>query len=147
MSDVDILPGGASPTPPNASNPIAKTAKLPGFAVYAFGDDIVEAADASAAAKSLVVGITMQAQAAGERVFTRYSGPLTLTDAEWEAALIGAPANGLTRGSQYYVSAATPGKLTTVKPGNPNFVVPVGVAISASTLMIQLGSQVPPSGA
>jgi hypothetical protein len=140
MSDVDILPGGASPVPPNASNPIAQTNKLPGFAVYAFGEDIVEAADASAAAKSLVVGITMQAQAAGERVFTRYSGPLTLTEAEWAAATIAAGA--LTRGSQYYVSAATPGKLTTVKPANPNFVAPVGVAISATTLMIQLGGLV-----
>jgi hypothetical protein len=142
MSDVDILPGGASPPPPNSSNPIAQTNKLPGFAVYAFGDDICEAADASAAAKSLVTGITLQAQAAGERVFTRFSGPVTLTDAEWAAALIGAPANGLTRGSQYYVSAATPGKLTTVKPANPNFVAPVGVAISASTLLVQLGGVV-----
>lgn len=137
MSDVDILPGGATPPPPNSLNPIAETNKLPGQIVYAFGDDIVEAADASAAAKSLVTGMCLQAQAAGERVFVRYAGPVTLTAAEWTAVTEQAAA--LTRGSQYYASAANPGKITTVKPANPNFVAPIGVAISADTLLLQLG--------
>lgn len=136
MSDTEILPGGAAPPPPNSLNPIAQTAKIPGEAVYAFGNDICEAADASNAAKSLVIGITLQAQAAGDRVFTRYSGPVTLTDAEWTAATI--QAGPLTRGDTYYVSAATPGKLTNVEPANPNYAVPVGIALSTNTLLVQI---------
>lgn len=49
-------------------------------------------------------------------------------------------------GAIYYLSAATPGKLTTIEPSNPNFIVKVGKAIGSETLLVAITAPVQAGG-
>lgn len=74
------------------------------------------------------------------------SGLLTLTLARWNA-VTGAEAGGLVAGSYYYLSDATPGKLTTTAPVTTgHFVIRVGLAITPTTMSVQIGFPVVNAG-
>lgn len=53
-----------------------------------------------------------------------------------------APAHGLTPGSQYYLSAATAGALTTTPPGSGNYVQQVLVPVDADHVLVNVGTGV-----
>jgi hypothetical protein len=134
MSDV-ILESG--PTPPNSYYPIAAVDTVPGSPVYPSADDKVSLAIGAADPNghAFVTGIAFSAAKAGNRVFVRYAGPITLTAAEWLA--VSADAEALQPGKLYYVSPANAGKITKAKPeGAGQYVAPIGIAIDGTTLLV-----------
>lgn len=94
-------------------------------------------ARANAAGTSNVLGVNISASAADEPGFAKYAGPVTLTAAQWDA--IAGTTGGLTPGAYYYLSAATAGLLTDTPPSTEGqFVTPVGLALDATTLLVQI---------
>jgi len=72
------------------------------------------------------------------------NGPLTLLTTQWDAVVTG-ESGGLTAGAAYYVSAAAAGKLTVTPPAaTGSYIVPVGVALSPTTLIVNIGAPVGP---
>lgn len=143
MADVTLTAGGPKFSPSNAfrSNNVQSGISVDqGSPVTLF--DQLGFSQANAAASANCAGL---AATAGEKpgpVDVQFAGPMTLTVDQW--ANITGEANGLTAHAIYYVSAATPGKLTKTAPnGSGQFVTPVGFALSATTMMIQIGAAVP----
>jgi len=69
------------------------------------------------------------------------SGIFSATTGEWDAVTGGS--GGLTPNAIYYVSDATAGLLTTTPPSaSGSYVVSVGIAISTTTMRIQIGSRI-----
>lgn len=125
--------------PPNTYLPIAAASTAPGMPLSQSTsvDGTVNLAKADSINTAYCVGLAARGAAAGDRVHTQYGDLLTLTTAEWDAVTGGS--GGLTPGSPYYVSAATAGHLTTSAPGSGGqFVVPVGIATSPTTMRVQL---------
>ncbi len=140
MSEVEFVP----PTPPNSFQSIATAADQPiGAALCSSGLNPLETkpAQANALATSLVVGLaTRVAINTGDQQYPRYAGELTLTTAEWTA--ITEEAAALTPGDPYYLSAAHAGKITSTAPSAMgSFIVLVGVALSAHTLLVKALSE------
>ncbi len=72
------------------------------------------------------------------------NGPLTLLASQWDSVVTG-ESGGLTAGAAYYVSAAAAGKLTVTPPAaTGSYIVPVGVALSPTTLIVNIGAPVGP---
>ena len=137
MSDSQIQPGGAPPPEPNSlSNKVlAGQALLPGTPVYAdAGVGELGAADAGTAATAYALGLSLIPAANGERGQYRYSGPLTLSIAEWTAVL-NTGTTGLTPGAPYFVSQAAAGKITKTLPGS-GIAATIGVALSDVCMLI-----------
>lgn len=115
---------------------------LAGHIVYMKNDGTIALADsdtAVAAALKIPVGMLKSGVADGISVKLVFMGRLTLTTAEWDA--VGTDANGLDPGAKYFLSG-TPGNITTVVPntaGDTLFVI--GVAISATTMLVRLDDQ------
>ncbi len=105
--------------------------------VYVSGAGTVAKAKADALATSKVVGLASTTFGIAGRIQT--DGIVSATTAEWDAVTGGS--GGLTAGSTYYLSAATAGNLTTTMPGINNYVVAIGIALSACEL--KLGIQQP----
>lgn len=64
----------------------------------------------------------------------------TLTLADWSSV---ADASSLTPGAPYYIDETTPGNITSTSPGDSaEFSVRVGVALSSTTLAIEIGEGV-----
>jgi hypothetical protein len=79
-------------------------------------------------------GISSQA------VTVQYVGPLTLTAEQWDAVT---STGGLVTNARYFVSENVPGRITTTRPtGGSSLVTYVGIALSPTTLMIQMSSAV-----
>lgn len=98
-------------------------------------------ARANAVATANVMGLANSAGEYPGGIDAQYAGPLTLTTAQWDART--GQTGGLTPHAIYYLSAASPGgKLTTTAPGNPNYITPVGFALSETTMMVQIGKAV-----
>ena len=109
---------------------------LPGTVIAATSSGLAKG-KADAAGTSNVAGVNISASAADEPGFARYSGPVTLTPAEWDA--VAGTTGGLTPGAYYYLSAATAGHLTDTAPVTEGqFSTPVGLALSAETLLVQI---------
>jgi hypothetical protein len=104
--------------------------------ILAQGDDIDT---------SVVTGLASSAGEAPGSVRARFAGPLTLTTEQWDARVTG-QSGGLTPNAIYYLSAAANGKLTKTPPSSPDFVTPVGFALSATTMMIQIQTPVVGAG-
>jgi len=140
MSDSEVVVGGLPPLPPNSYNPIMASNVVPGMAVAASAaaDDTAVLANDAAAATRQGLGIVLQGGDAGQRVATRYAGPVTLTPAEWDA--IAGTTGGLARNTWYYISATTPGHITATPSAN----TAVGFALSNKTLFVSL-VQTPPT--
>ena len=92
------------------------------------------AANAGTAATAYALGLSLIPAANGERGQYRYSGPLTLTIAEWTAVL-NTGTTGLTPGAPYFVSQATAGKITKTLPGS-GIACTIGVAVSDVCMLI-----------
>ncbi len=140
MADMTPIAGnggtGGAPTPLNSFNPIVVDQDWPpGTPVCAIAGG-VQGAKADAIGTAKLLGLMAGAGVEGSRVLTKFDGPLELSTAEWDA--IAGTTGGLTVGTTYYISAATKGKITATAPLGPNYVAPVGIAASA-TLMIVSG--------
>ena len=67
------------------------------------------------------------------------SGIVTLTTAQWDAVVTG-ESGGLTANDVYYLSDVTAGLLTTTPPtASGSYVTPIGRALSATQLQLELG--------
>lgn len=127
-------PTGGAPTPLNSFNPVVVDQDWPPGSPVAAIAGGVQGARANAIGTAKVLGLMAGAGAKGSRVLTRFDGPLELTAAQWDA--IAGTSGGLTVGATYYVSAATKGLLTGTAPLTPNYVAPVGIALSATIMLI-----------
>lgn len=88
---------------------------------------------ASAAASARVLGLMIQASAeAGEHALVQFAGPVELPTTVWDA--IAGTSGGLTPNTPYFLSN-TLGKLAT---SAGTVAVQVGIAISPTTLMLQI---------
>ncbi len=84
---------------------------------------------------TFVLGLASTPGVVGDHVNVQPQGVLTLTRAQWDA--ITGDTGGLIWGIPYYLDPATSGQLTTTAPSDPgDFVVRVGVALSATDLLI-----------
>jgi hypothetical protein len=99
-------------------------------------------AQANALATARVLGLVLDisiADAASGSVLT--DGRLTATTGQWDA--VTGQVGGLTTGARYYVSAATPGTLTTTPPtADGHVIAPVGTAKSTTELEITIGTRI-----
>lgn len=115
-------------------------ALVPGNVVYMKTDGTVAKADADgAAALRIPVGIAKTGVADGVSVEVIYNGRLTLTLAEWDA--VGLTSAGLVIGAKYYLADA-PGEITATAPATAtDTLFAIGVAISATTLLVRLDDE------
>jgi trimeric autotransporter adhesin len=109
-----------------------------GTPIYAFTSaGTFKRANASAAGTRFVIGLVEDgsvAVSASGRV--RFGGVINLTTGQWDAITGGA--GGLTPGTTYYLGLA-PGTLTDTAP-TTGFVRVVGVALSSTSLKLQIGN-------
>src|SRR5271170_5695940 len=91
-------------------------------------------------AHSAIVGFAPMAFSSGAPAGYFRSGPLTLTEAQWEAVNADG-ADPLTPGSNYWLSG-TAGKITATQPTGGTWDVKVGVALTATTLDVNIGQPV-----
>lgn len=108
-----------------------------GMAVYlTAAGDTVDKARANALGTVKVFGLVADASiAASATGAIQFDGPLS--SADWTAVTGGTT---LTPGAQYYLDAATAGKLTLTAPSAGNFVAPVGIAQSTTVMQININS-------
>lgn len=103
--------------------------------------DTVIKARANVLATSKVAGVAAAAGVVGNPTRIQYAGPLELTEDEWDD--ITGDSGGLTRGSPYYLAQGFgSGQLRTSFPSSGNFLVPVGIALSSTVLLVQIGAPV-----
>ena len=102
----------------------------PGTPIYASAPGTGDKAEANAAATALAIGLVLAAVLPGATGIAVLRGPLTLTTAQRDA--IAGTVGGLAFGVPYYVSATTPGTLTSSPPapGSGFFVTPAVVGFS-----------------
>jgi hypothetical protein len=74
-----------------------------------------------------------------------FSGVVSLTQAEWDAVIQSAPGGGLTRGTIYFLASdfsAEAGRLSATAPSlSGDFVLPLGIALSSTDLLVQIGTR------
>ncbi len=145
MTDITVIGGGRPPGSVSAFNPaiggaadfpvgtpVAASLAVSGAIVRARANDI----DTGAA-----LGLAIVAAVQTSRSLVQFAGPLRLTTAQWD--FLTGDVGGLTRGIPYYLSVSQAGHLTDAAPvSSGDLVVPVGVALSATDLMVQVGSPV-----
>lgn len=144
MSDEQSLNTDLLGLPPNTYVPTALEAVSAGMPLCqsAVAENAGKVMKASAVAalggrNANVVGLAVRGAAAGARVHAQYSDLLQLPTANWDAITGGS--GGLTRGAPYYVSAGANGHITTTPPnGGGDFVAPIGIATSPTTMRILL---------
>ncbi len=138
MTDTATRIAGPQPTNHNSLNPTAAADTLPGTPMYASASGEADAARANAAGTSRVIGLASSNGAEGEPVHVQYAGPLDLPTAEWD--VITGQSGGLTQGSYYYLVSGAAGQLTTTEPtAGGTFGIRVGLALSSTTMLIQIG--------
>lgn len=101
----------------------------------------VDKARANAIGTSFVAGLTIASILTTATGTIRTTGPLTLTTGQWDAITGGS--GGLTAGSVYYLDPGTAGLLTlSPTDSTGNFLVKVGIALSTTTLLIQIAEPI-----
>ncbi len=143
MTDTATTAGGKPPTDGTTYHPISGEAFPPGTPVCQSGGDdgTVLSAQGDSEDTAAVIGLAVAVGVETSPVLVKYAGPLRLTTAQWDA--ITGESGGLTRQARYFLSSATKGKLTQTAPvGSGDFVTQVGVALSATDLMVQIGSAI-----
>lgn len=109
-----------------------------GEPVFISSADNVQKARANAVGTSKVIGLvfdTTIANAAAGQIQT--DGVLSATTTQWDA--VTGQVGGLTAGSEYYLSAATAGRMTTTAPTSVGeFVCPLGIAISTTKFKLSI---------
>lgn len=81
----------------------------------------------------LVADVSISAAASGN---VQTDGILTATTTQWDA--VTGQTGGLTPGTEYWLDAATAGKLTTTVPGSGNYLVRLGTALSTTEMEISV---------
>lgn len=136
-----IQGAGLPPGDGTTYNPLAEFNFPPGTPVCPSTgkDGFVQPGQANDAATLPVVALASIPGVTNEAVLAKFIGPLDLTEAQWDVVTGGS--GGLTLGATYYLSAATSGRITSTAPvGGGTFVLPLGTALSSTTLMIQVGT-------
>jgi hypothetical protein len=97
-------------------------------------------AEANALATTRVAGLVQDTSiASGSPGNIQTNGILIATTTQWNA--VTGQSSGLTAGAIYYLSPTVAGMLTTTPPATVGqFAAPVGLALSATSLLIQLMS-------
>lgn len=144
MSDTQATLGPPVPAPPNQFTTVVGVGQtiVPGNPLYrdANGQAALAKGD-SLSHCSTVIGIAVTGGAAGDIITVAQSGRfLSLGESVWHA--VGASSGGLVPGDTYYVSPSTAGDITTVIPTGSEYIVPLGVAVTATQLQTQIGSPV-----
>ena len=106
-----------------------------GTPLYVLPDMTLAAAKGDTALHAACAGFLRQAAVAGEVVSIQSSGYLSLTTDQWDAVVAG-ESGGLTPGQTYYLSGSVGGQL--INTPTAGFVTAVGIAISASTMLVLL---------
>lgn len=111
----------------------------PGAPVYVSGASAMKRAKADAWATVNAIGLAMAAAAPAASAAVKTAGPMTLTTAQWDA--VTGATGGLTPGARYFLSPSSAGGLTTTPPTTAGqFAAPVGIAISATTMLVRIAS-------
>lgn len=87
-------------------------------------------------AASQFAGLATQAGDSGDTIRVQFAGVATFTTAEWDA--VTGESGGLTPGSRYWVDQSTRGDLTSSAPTTGEHSVQVGVALSATQMLLTL---------
>lgn len=138
------MPTAGQPTGPDATSPpSAPLTNASGGLVSAGSPVYSSAAGAFSLAKgdtmahALCIGLVQVDIPNGISGTVQFTGPLTLTTAQWDARTGGS--GGLAFGTKYYVDPATAGMLTTIAPSTVGqFLTLVGVGISPTQMKLQL---------
>jgi len=118
---------------------VALTAGTP-VSINASNGEAVKAQGSSAALANCA-GLVRAPASAGDRAVCQYGDVLELTAEQWDAVTGGS--GGLTPNARYYVSAATAGLLTDTAPvGEGTFVSPVGLALSATEMLVSFAAPI-----
>ncbi len=136
MADMASLVG-SSPTltHPSTFAPVAALNYPVGSPVYINSSGTASLARANATITANCVGLARTQGVLGDRSITQYGDVLTLSAEDWN--VVGAGSTGLTPGAPYYLSDTTAGFITTTAPTTVGlFVVPLGIALSATELLI-----------
>lgn len=98
-------------------------------------------AQADSQSTTRVAGLVQETAADTDPVEVQVDGILTANTGDWDA--VTGETGGLNEGSQYYLSEAAAGQLTQNAPeAFGDFVVPVGVALSATEMDIEIGAPI-----
>lgn len=136
-----LVSGGASPATPGVmtngtGSPVA--AMTP---VYGPSSGFL-LAKADTRAHATVVGLLQTDVAAGADGAVQTDGPIVGTTAQWDA--VAGTSGGLAAGTNYYLSAATAGRITSTPPSSPGQqLVLIGFAMSSTQLRLMI---MPPTG-
>lgn len=108
-----------------------------GRAVYVSAANSFSLAQANASATKLVVGLVKDATVAANAVGNVHTdGALVGSAAAWD--IVTGQTGGLTSGATYYLSAAAAGGITATPPTTTGqYLVPIGIALSATALDIR----------
>lgn len=108
--------------------------------VYVNGGNATPA-QADAQNRVRVAGLVVEAAADTDPVEVQTDGIFVATTVQWDA--VTGQTGGLTEGEAYYLDAVTAGKLTTTAPtADGDFVAPVGTALSATEMDIEIGAPI-----
>ena len=108
-----------------------------GNVVYVSASGHCNLAQANSATTTLAIGFAGASITSGSSGNITVQGTVTLTTAQWDA--VAGTSGGLVFNTPYYVSATTAGNITATAPTTAGqYVTPVGIAISATTLLIIL---------
>ena len=109
-------------------------------AVYTQGG-FATPAQADSQATTRVIGLVQTAAADTDPVEVQVDGIVEALTTEWDA--VTGQTGGLTEGAQYFLSADTAGQITVNAPDAfGEFVAPVGVALSATEMDIEIGAPI-----
>lgn len=143
----DVVTTTTSPQPPGNPHTFTSAARgsdLPmGSAVTASSsEDGVVAASGASLALSVAVGLTTRPAGQGDLVQVQYSGPITMTEDQWDQVTGGS--GGLSQGATYYLGdGVVPGLVIEIRPTTPgHWICPMGFASSATTLIIQMSAPI-----
>lgn len=109
-----------------------------GTPVYSSANDTVDKAKGDAVGTCNVIGLVAETSIAAAAVGgIQMDGILAATTGQWDA--VAGTTGGLTKDVFYYLSAATPGLLTSTAPSVAGqFIVCVGIAISTTEMKINI---------
>jgi hypothetical protein len=143
LTDIIVSQSPQPPGNPHTFTSVARESDLPmGTPVTAAtsveGEGVMAASGASEAL-SVAVGLTTRFARDGEPVLVQYAGPISMTEAQWDA--VADTSGGLTPGATYYLEdGIISGKLTETRPSAPGSqICPMGFASSPTTLIVQMG--------
>lgn len=111
----------------------------PGAIVYVSAANAFQLSRANASGTAKAIGLLTASTNAAASNPVRKDGTLVLTTGQWDT--ITGQTGGLTAGSDYYLSEATAGQMTTSAPST-GWVLKIGTAISTTDFEIQIGEAI-----